>query len=197
MTSPRSLMASSTAPISKVWLRVVLTPISILSKSMNTAIFNFWSDIQDSLAIQLRSNWRTLLVPVYRRRHDRCTIEGRSSTMTMYCTQNRSILAVCATLALYGSAVSAAEQKPEVQRLFQSGAYEQAVEAARDGDPASTFLAAQSLMKLDRNDCAVAELTRLRASDNAAWRLIGESGEAVVANDAGRAIDLARRAIEA
>ena len=46
----------------------------------------------------------------------------------------------------------AAEQKPEVQRLFQSGSYEQAVEAARDGDPASTYLAAQSLMKLDRTD---------------------------------------------
>ena len=97
--------------------------------------------------------------------------------------------------ALSGSSVAA--QKPEVQRLFQSGAYEQAVEAARDADPASTYFAAQSLMKLDRNDRAVAELTRLRASDQPAWRLIGESGEALIANDAGRAIDLARRAIDA
>ena len=115
--------------------------------------------------------------------------------MRTKCTLNRSIVAVAAVLACSGSAM--AEQKPEVQRLFQSGSYEQAVEAARDGDPASTFLAAQSLMKLDRNDRAVAELTRLRASDNAAWRLIGESGEAMIGNDAGRAIDLARRAIEA
>ena len=115
--------------------------------------------------------------------------------MRTKCTLNRSIVAVAAVLACSGSAM--AEQKPEVQRLFQSGSYEQAVEAARDGDPASTFLAAQSLMKLDRNDRAVAELTRLRASDNAAWRLIGESGEAIVGNDGGRAIDLARRAIEA
>jgi tetratricopeptide (TPR) repeat protein len=91
----------------------------------------------------------------------------------------------------------AAEQKPEVQRLFQSGSYEQAVEAARDGDPASTYLAAQSLMKLDRNDRASAELNRLRASDQPAWKLIGESGEAVIANDAGRAVELARRAVEA
>jgi tetratricopeptide (TPR) repeat protein len=91
----------------------------------------------------------------------------------------------------------AAEQKPEVQRLFQSGSYEQAVEAARDGDPASTFLAAQSLVKLDRSDRAVAELTRLRASDNPSWRSIGESGEALIAGDAGRAVELARRAIEA
>jgi tetratricopeptide (TPR) repeat protein len=116
--------------------------------------------------------------------------------MTIKCTLNRSIWAVAAVLAWSGSAV-AAEQKPEVQRLFQSGSYEQAVEAARDGDPASTYLAAQSLIKLDRNDQASAEMTRLRASDNPAWRLIGESGEALVANDAGRSVELARRAIEA
>ena len=126
--------------------------------------------------------------------------------MTMYCTRKRSIHAggvarmtfvLTAALAVYGSSVAAAGQKPEVQRLFQSGAYEQAVDAARDGDPASTFIAVQSLVKLDRTDRAVAELTRLRASDNPAWRLIGESGEALIGNDAGRAIDLARRAIEA
>jgi tetratricopeptide (TPR) repeat protein len=40
-------------------------------------------------------------------------------------------------------------------------------------------------------------MTRLRSSDQPAWRLIGESGEALIANDAGRAIELARRAIEA
>jgi tetratricopeptide (TPR) repeat protein len=116
--------------------------------------------------------------------------------MTTKCTLNRSIFAVAAVLAWSGSAM-AAEQKPEVQRLFQSGSYEQAVEAARDGDPASTFLAAQSLVKLDRSDRAVAELTRLRASDNPSWRSIGESGEALIAGDAGRAVELARRAIEA
>ncbi len=119
--------------------------------------------------------------------------------MTTKCTLNRSIFAVAAVLAvelaLPGSAM--AEQKPEVQRLFQSGSYEQAVEAARDGDPASTFLAAQSLMKLDRADRAGAEMTRLRASENPSWRLIGESGEALLANDAGRAVELARRATEA
>ena len=116
--------------------------------------------------------------------------------MTTKCTLNRSIFAVAAVLAWSGSA-SAAEQKPEVQRLFQSGSYEQAADAARDADPASTYIAAQSLMKLDRNDRAAAELTRLKADPQPSWRLIGESGEALIANDAGRAIDLARRAIEA
>ena len=102
-----------------------------------------------------------------------------------------------ATLGLTLAASSVYAQKPEVQRLFQSGSYEQAVEAAADGDPASTFIAAQALIKLDRSDRAVAEMTRLRASDNAAWRLIGESGEALIAGDAGRGVELARRAIEA
>jgi tetratricopeptide (TPR) repeat protein len=117
--------------------------------------------------------------------------------MTMYCTRKRSILVLAAGVFLYGSSVAAAEQRPEVQRLFQSGAYEQAADAARDGDPASTYLAAQALIKLERSDRAVAELTRLRASENAAWRLVGESAEALVNNDAGRAVDVARRATEA
>lgn len=122
--------------------------------------------------------------------------------MSSMCTRNRSFFAVLAALAVWnlpGSSVivSAAEQKPEVQRLFQAGDYEQAVEAARDGDPASTYLAAQSLLRLDRTEQAVAEFARLRASDRPAWRLVGESGEALAANDAGRAVDLARRATEA
>jgi tetratricopeptide (TPR) repeat protein len=115
--------------------------------------------------------------------------------MKTKCTLNRSILAI-ALLAWSGSAM-AAEQKPEVQRLFQSGAYEQAVQAARDGDPASTYFAAQSLMKLDRNDQANAQMARLKGNDQPSWRLIGESGEALIANDGARAIDAARRAIEA
>src|SRR5260370_18650476 len=46
--SPRSLRASSTAATSNSRCRVLFTPISILSKSMKTAIFSFCSII-DSL----------------------------------------------------------------------------------------------------------------------------------------------------
>jgi tetratricopeptide (TPR) repeat protein len=100
-------------------------------------------------------------------------------------------------LAILSLSMPAYAQKAEVQRLFQSGSYEQAADAARDGDPASTFVAAQALVKLERPDRAGAELGRLKSSDNAAWRLIGESGEALLANDAGRAVDAARRAVDA
>ena len=118
--------------------------------------------------------------------------------MSTKCSRNRSIYAAAAVLAAIGmSGSSAWAQKPEVQRLFQSGSYEQAVEAAQNGDPASTYLAAQSLLKLERSDGAAAELARLRGSDQPGWRLVGESAEALMQNNGGRAVELARNAVEA
>jgi tetratricopeptide (TPR) repeat protein len=108
-----------------------------------------------------------------------------------------AIAAATTASIAYGSSVIADDQKADVQRLFQSGNYQQAVEAARDADEASTYLAAQSLIKLDRTDQANAELTRLRASQQPSWRAIGESAGALLANDAGRAVETAQRAVEA
>lgn len=116
--------------------------------------------------------------------------------MRTKCTLNRSLCAIAAVLAWSGSAI-AAEQKPEVQRLFQSGSYEQAVAAAQDGDPATTYIAAQSLLRMERTDQAAAQMARLKGSEQPGWRLVGESGEALIANDAGRAVELARRAVDA
>lgn len=120
--------------------------------------------------------------------------------MTSKCTRNRSLLAGITALAVWivlGTPVivATADQKPEVQRLFQSGSYAEVVEASRDADPASTFLAAQALLKLNRMDGVAAEFARLKAS-GPAWSFVGESGEALAANDTGRAIDLARKATE-
>ena len=117
--------------------------------------------------------------------------------MAMNNLLNRAVFPAVLMGFLGATASTVGAQKADVQRLFQSGSYEQAVEAARDADPASTYLAAQSLLKLERPDRAGAEMTRLRATDQQGWRLIGESGEALIANDAGRAVDLARRATEA
>lgn len=116
--------------------------------------------------------------------------------MAMNRLQNRLIFGAAA-LAVFVAGSSVYAQKPDVQRLFQSGSYDQAVEAAKNADPASTFLAAQSLMKLDRNGEAGGELARLRQSGQAGWQLIGESAEALLANDAGRAVELGRKATEA
>ena len=121
--------------------------------------------------------------------------------MTSMCTRNRSLFAVLTALAVWilpgsGINVSAEEQKPEVQRLFQSGDYEQVIEASRDGDPASTYLAAQALLKLNRMDGVAAEFARLKRS-GPVWSLVGQSGEALAANDTGRAVELARQATDA
>ena len=121
--------------------------------------------------------------------------------MTAMCPRNRSLFAVLTALAVWilpglGVNVSAAEQKPEVLRLFQSGDYEQVVAASSGGDPASTYLAAQALLKLNRMDEVAAEFARLKGN-GPAWSLVGESGEALAANDAGRATELARKATAA
>lgn len=125
-----------------------------------------------------------------------------SLTSNQYMATQRSLtmrfftgFAAIGVLGLFASSVAA--QKPEVQRLFQSGSYEQAADAARDGDAASTYIAAQSLIKLERADRANAEFSRLRGNDQPAWRLVAESGEALLANDAGRAAEIAHKAIEA
>lgn len=118
--------------------------------------------------------------------------------MSIKCSRNRSIYAAAAFLAAFGmSGSSVWAQKPEVQRLFQSGSYEQAVEAAQNGDPATTYLAAQSLLRLERLDRASAEVSRLKGSDQPGWRLVGESTEALMQNNGGRAVELARAAVEA
>lgn len=118
--------------------------------------------------------------------------------MSTKCSRKRSIPAAAAILVgMSLSASSVWAQKPEVQRLFQSGSYEQAAEAAQNSDPATTYLAVQSLLKLDRSDRAAAEAARLRESDQAGWRLVGESAEALMANNGGRAVELARQAVEA
>ena len=118
--------------------------------------------------------------------------------MSTKCSRNRSIYAAAAVVAVFGvSGSSVWAQKPEVQRLFQSGSYEQAVEAAQNGDPATTYLAAQSLLRLERGEQAGEQFSRLSSQGQDGWRLIGSSGNALIANNAGEAVALARKATDA
>ena len=119
--------------------------------------------------------------------------------MKTICSGNRTILALAATFAVSNllATSAVAGQRPEVQRLFQSGAYDEAVQAAQNADPASIYVAAQAMVKAEQGDRAREQFSRLRASDNPAWRLIAESGEAVVGGDSGRGVALARQATEA
>jgi tetratricopeptide (TPR) repeat protein len=91
-------------------------------------------------------------------------------------------------------AASGGDQRPQVQKALQAGAYEEAVQAAQGGDPASVYLAGIALMRAEQGDRASAEFGKL---DDGAWKSIGESGQALVANDTARAVDAAKRATEA
>lgn len=114
--------------------------------------------------------------------------------VTMW-TQKRAILAGLVATAIW-AVPSFAGQKPEVVQHFQAGEYQEAVEAAQDADPASTYLAAQAYLKLEQADQANAAFGRMRDAGRV-WSLIGESGSALVANDAARGVALARQATEA
>ena len=120
--------------------------------------------------------------------------------MAMYCPENRSIGAFVAALAVSNLLVlpvdATAGQKPEVQRLFQSGSLDEAVQAAQNGDPATTYIAAQAMVKAEQPDRAREQFARLKGGDQG-WRLVAESGEAMLAGDSGRAVALARQATEA
>ena len=107
-------------------------------------------------------------------------------------TRNGSVV----SLLLVASAVSAFAQKPEVQRAVQAGQVEEAVQAAQNADPASTYLAAQALIKAEQNDRAASELGKLEGSGND-WRQIAASSRSIMANDINAAVEHARQATQA
>jgi len=100
------------------------------------------------------------------------------------------------SLFLLTPVVSAYAQKPEVQRAVQAGQVEEAVQAAQNADPASTYLAAQALIKAEQSDRAASELGKLEGAGND-WRQIAASSRAIMANDANGAVDHARQATQA
>jgi tetratricopeptide (TPR) repeat protein len=112
---------------------------------------------------------------------------------------NRTICALATAFAVSNLLATSAfaGQRPEVQRLFQSGNYDEAVQAAQSADPATIYVAAQAMVKAEQADRAREQFSRLRANDNPAWQLIAQSGDALVGGDNGRAVALARQAVEA
>jgi tetratricopeptide (TPR) repeat protein len=97
---------------------------------------------------------------------------------------------------LVTSALSALAQKPEVQKAMQAGQADEAVKAAQGADAASTYLAAQALIKAEQDDRAEAELSKLDSA-GAAWRHISASGKATLAGDNAGATEHARQAVQA
>ena len=86
-------------------------------------------------------------------------------------------------------------QPPAPRQLFEAGQLEQALEAVAQqrqlgaANPADTYLAVQSLVKLGRPDQAKAELAQLEGSGDEIWKLIARSASALVDGNVGPALD--------
>ena len=110
----------------------------------------------------------------------------------------RKVLCGSALLAI--AAVSLGADQENAQQLLERGAYAEAVQrvsterAAGNIDPASTFLAAQALQKLNKDQQAREEYARLADSDNEAWHAIGQSSIALLDNALDEAATEGRRA---
>jgi tetratricopeptide (TPR) repeat protein len=96
-------------------------------------------------------------------------------------------------------AVPAAAQD-SAQRLLERGAYAEAVQRveserqAGNNDPASTYLAGQALLKLDRDQDARTEFARLQNGNNETWAAIGQSSIGLLDNNLDEASSAGRRA---
>lgn len=109
-------------------------------------------------------------------------------------------LRVAAVAVLLGapkaaSAVPGDEQ--EAQKRFEAGRYQEALDAANEdrGDPASTFIAAHAAIRIDQNDRAREEFSRLESNGDRTWQLIGRTGLALLSNNVDEAASAADEAL--
>lgn len=88
-------------------------------------------------------------------------------------------------------------EQSAVQRPFEAGKYQEALEAANEhrDDPASTFMAGQAAIKMDQSDRAREEFSRLESNGDRAWQAIGRSALALLNDNADEAMSLATEAI--
>jgi tetratricopeptide (TPR) repeat protein len=106
---------------------------------------------------------------------------------------------IAAVLLTLIPTLASAQDPAHVQRLFESGQYQQAVEAtSAEAPPASIYIAAQSQQKLGANDQALELYSRLASrAEGDPWRLIGESGQRLVQNDVDAALNAAQQVVAA
>jgi tetratricopeptide (TPR) repeat protein len=112
---------------------------------------------------------------------------------------NRSLVVVAAFVGLATGAAAQDQPPLSVQKLLERGALEEAVQRAegeRDNSE-STFFAAQAFTKMNNNERATEEYSRLRETGDDSWKAIGESGALLTSGDADGAMDAANRAVAA
>ena len=99
-------------------------------------------------------------------------------------------------------AVTAAVQEtPTPQKLFESGKYQEAIDSVRERPDApedQVYLRALAHRKLNQNDEAKQAFASLAgAPEGSAWRMIGNSGNALVEGNMDAALEAANHAVEA
>ncbi len=108
---------------------------------------------------------------------------------------------LASTAAAVLLAVPASAQE-SAQRLLERGAYADTLQRvtterqAGNEDPASTYLAGQVLLKLDRDQDARSEFARLSAGNDETWAAIGQSSIALLDNVLAEAVREGHRAVE-
>ena len=104
-----------------------------------------------------------------------------------------------ALLTLLLPVFAAAQDPAQLQKMFESGQYQQVVEATSpEAPPAAIYLAAQSQQKLGATDPAL-ELYGLLASraEGDPWRVIGESAQHLLHDNVDGALLSAQQAVSA
>ena len=112
----------------------------------------------------------------------------------------RRSLAIAAILSLCSPVVRTTWAGQEsVQKLMERGALDEAVQrASRErGNPESTYLAAQALIKMDNDGGARERYAQLREMGDADWKAIGDSGAALLSGNVDEASEAASRAVAA
>ena len=93
------------------------------------------------------------------------------------------------------------DPKPTPQKLFESGKYQEAIDSVRERSDApedQVYLRALAHRKLNQNDEAKQAFASLAAApEGSAWRMIGNSGNALVEGNLDAALEAANKAVEA
>jgi tetratricopeptide (TPR) repeat protein len=125
------------------------------------------------------------------------------TSMPTNCHLRRAICPLAFSILLALPVVAGAQepQPLSLQQLFEAGNYDGvlqrvAEERAQEREAVeSTFLAALALRRQDQNERAREEFQRLAASENPAWRLIGQSGLALETGSSDDALTAATEAV--
>lgn len=98
-------------------------------------------------------------------------------------------------LACAGLAARAAAQEPDVQKLFESGKYQEVIEKTPDdAPPDAQYRRGLAHRKLDQNDQAKESFGRLSGAGEA-WSAVGESARAQIDGNLDGALEAAKKAV--